>query len=164
MTIRQLLFIHGAGGYDDDKPVANRLRTELAAELRYPHLPEDDMSVEAWAGPIRAALHELNADGIVVGHSFGASILLSVLVAEPPNTSSATLLAMPNWEPHGWDVEDYAFTGPEPKTRLTLHHCHDDEVVPFEHLALNARRLPSAAVVDHRFGGHQFDGVTIDLG
>ena len=39
-----------------------------------------------------------------------------------------------------------------------------DEVVPFEHLALNARRLPSAAVVDHRLGGHQFDGVTIDLG
>lgn len=43
--------------------------------------------------------------------------------------------------------------------QISLHHCRDDEVVPFEHLALNAARLPSATVVEHQRGGHQFEDI-----
>ncbi|WP_194846540.1 hypothetical protein [Mumia zhuanghuii] len=42
---------------------------------------------------------------------------------------------------------------------VSLDHCRDDEVVPFEHLALNAVRMPSARVVEHPAGGHQFVGL-----
>ncbi|WP_202977815.1 hypothetical protein [Nocardioides daphniae] len=42
---------------------------------------------------------------------------------------------------------------------VALHHCRDDEEVPFDHLALNAARMPSAYVVEHPRGGHQFVGL-----
>ena len=71
----------------------------------------------------------------------------------------ATLLAVPDWGPSGWDQRDYAFSGPEPSQELTLHHCRDDDVVPVEHLALMSAKLPYARTVEHERGGHQFDGV-----
>ena len=38
-----------------------------------------------------------------------------------------------------------------------VYHCRDDEVVPFEHLALWARDLPRASVHALETGGHQFN-------
>ncbi|MGB7362077.1 MAG: hypothetical protein WA931_03485 [Rhodococcus sp. (in: high G+C Gram-positive bacteria)] len=55
-------------------------------------------------------------------------------------------------------MADYAYSGPEPDVALSLHHCRDDEEVPFEHLALYAAALPSAQVYEHPCGGHQFEG------
>lgn len=84
-------------------------------------------------------------------------MLLHVLAERARDVpGSVTLLAMPDWSPAGWDVADYAFTGPEPGQAISLHHCRDDEVVEFSHLALNARRLPHAVLHAHGSGGHQF--------
>ncbi|WP_226347250.1 alpha/beta hydrolase [Agilicoccus flavus] len=155
----RLLFLHGAGGYDDDRPLAEALGAALDAGVDLPRLPEDDMSVATWASAVRRGLEAVGADGVVVAHSFGASILLHVLAAAGPTPRRALLLAMPDWSPDGWDVPDYAAPASEPATRLSLHHCRDDEVVPFTHLALHAARLPSAQVTAHRRGGHQFVGL-----
>jgi hypothetical protein len=65
---------------------------------------------------------------------------------------------MPDWSPEGWGIEEYAFTGPAPHQSISLHHCRDDEVVPFAHLAMNSARLPSARIWEHDSGGHQFAG------
>lgn len=65
---------------------------------------------------------------------------------------------MPDWSPQGWGVAEYGYDGAEPRVPLSLHHCRDDEVVPFEHLALHAARLPWARVHAYDTGGHQFDG------
>ncbi|MEP9395556.1 MULTISPECIES: alpha/beta fold hydrolase [Gordonia] len=158
---RRLLFIHGAGGGDDDRSLADGLASLLDADLTYPLLPDEDMSPAAWASPIRTHLHRLGPDDVLVAHSFGASVLLQVLAetATSVPVRRATLLAMPNFEPVGWDVPEYAFDGPEPDVELALHHCADDEVVEFGHLTLNAARLPSATVHRHTTGGHQFDGL-----
>lgn len=155
----RLLFFHGAGGFDDDRALADGIADALAAEVVMPHLPEDDMSFEAWARPVRATLAEAGPDEAIVAHSFGASILLRVLAEQVWAVQGATLLAMPDWGEAGWDVPDYAFVGREPATALTLHHCRDDEVVPFSHLALHAARLPSAQRRAHAAGGHQFEGM-----
>ncbi len=40
--------------------------------------------------------------------------------------------------------------------RVFLYHCRDDELVPVEHLALYARKLPEATVRKFQNGGHQF--------
>jgi hypothetical protein len=113
---------------------------------------------------VRAELGALGPHDPVVGHSFGASILLGVL-REPgsPPELRAALLAMPDWGPDGWDVADYVLDGPAPSCRVSLHHCRDDDVVPFSHLALNASRVPAAQLFAYQSGGHQFDGHVGDV-
>ncbi|MFW0791503.1 alpha/beta hydrolase [Gordonia sp. CPCC 205333] len=152
-----MLFIHGAGGYLDDRPLAEGLADATDGALLLPHLPDDDMSVETWARVVRDSVTE-SGTRIVVAHSFGASILLHVLAQQDWPISAAILLAMPDWSPAGWDSPDYAFDGPEPSVPISLHHCRDDEIVSFSHLASHAARLPSARVVEHIAGGHQFGG------
>ncbi|MCC8927476.1 alpha/beta fold hydrolase [Rhodococcus sp. I2R] len=154
-----LLFFHGAGGYEEDRSLAAGLGAELGARVDMPHFSDEDMSFEAWAAPMRSRLAELGPDDHVIAHSFGASILLRVLSEGGTTPTAAVLLAMPDWSPDGWDVAEYAFHGPEPDAALTLHHCRDDAVVPFAHLALGSSRLPSALVREYPTGGHQFDGV-----
>lgn len=158
MRPTQLLFLHGAGGYAEDHPLAEALGSALGVRVDMPQLPDDDMSFETWAATVRSHVRTLNPDDLLVAHSFGASILLKVL-AEGVRHPRASLLAMPDWGPEGWDVSEYAFYGPEPATQIVLHHCRDDEIVPFPHLARHAARLPSARIREHATGGHQFDGL-----
>ncbi|QNG19111.1 alpha/beta hydrolase [Rhodococcus triatomae] len=158
MTTR-LVFLHGAGGFLDDRRMADDLAGVLDARLDIPHLPEEDMSFDAWAASIRTSLTAMRTGDLLVAHSFGASILLRVLAERRwEGVPEAVLLAMPNWGPEGWDVEEYAFAGRKPAVALSLHHCRDDEVVPVAHLSLNSASLPSARVTEHASGGHQFDG------
>ncbi|OUC79990.1 alpha/beta hydrolase [Gordonia lacunae] len=192
MTQRRLFFIHGAGGYVEDGPLADALSAALGATLDMPEFSGDDMSLEAWAAPIREHLAGMEADDLVVAHSFGATVLVHVLAgADQTAPEHVVLLAMPNWGPGGWDVPQYVFTDtdtdtdadaatdadadadtdadtPLPEVRgaerraskgVALHHCVDDDVVPVEHLDLNAAVLPSATVHRHLAGGHQFDGL-----
>lgn len=122
-------------------------------------MPDDDMSVEAWAAPARTCLSTLDSDDVVIGHSFGATILQWVLAERRWALRRALLLATPDWSPDGWDVAQYVPFGAEPQMEVALHHCRDDDVVPFDHLALNAVRMPSAHVRQHLQGGHQFNGL-----
>ncbi|MGA9871298.1 MAG: alpha/beta hydrolase [Rhodococcus sp. (in: high G+C Gram-positive bacteria)] len=157
---KRLLFVHGAGGYVDDQPLAEGIGAALGCAVDMPEFAETDMSFEGWATPVRRLLGELTPEDIVVAHSFGATILLRVLAEGTPFAPGrAALLAMPDWGPDGWDFDEYAFAGPQPDVALSLHHCRDDEVVPFEHLALGRALLPSAQVIDYPSGGHQFVGL-----
>ncbi|MFI8569186.1 alpha/beta fold hydrolase [Rhodococcus sp. NPDC078407] len=156
----RLLFVHGAGGFADDAELARGLAGALHLDLLMPELSDTAMGFEDWAEPVRQHLDRLGPDDAVIAHSFGASILVRVLAERSwERPRRATLLAMPDWTPRGWDVADYAFTDPELGTELTLLHCRDDEVVPISHLMLNAKALPSATVVELPTGGHQFDGM-----
>ena len=154
----RILFVHGAGGFVEDRPLADAFGELSNASVDMPHLPDEDMSVEAWADIIRESLSA--EPDFVVGHSFGATILLHVLATtSAPSVSTATLLAMPDWSADGWDVPEYRFTGPEPALAMSLHHCRDDDIVSFDHLALNSAVLPRATVHEYPRGGHQFEGV-----
>lgn len=158
-----LLFVHGAGGFHEDQPLARALADSAQARLVMPRLPDADMTVEAWAAPLRTALDGMGPEDFVIGHSFGASILLAVLAESQRPVSRAVLLAMPHWGQEGWDVEDYVPAGPPPAVALVLHHCADDEVVPSDHLRLNGADLPGAQLRTHPAGGHQFDGLADTL-
>lgn len=159
-----LRFIHGAGGYFDDRELAGGLGEAVGAAVDMPHIPEDDMSFEAWASPVRRMIAAMSSEDLLIAHSFGASVLLRVLAEEPrPVPASAVLLAMPDWGPRGGDIAEYAFDGPEPVQSISLHHCRDDDVVPIRHLALNAALLPSARVHEYPSGGHQFNGLAATI-
>ncbi len=159
----RLLFVHGAGGFVEDRRLAENLALAVRAELLYPELPADDVTVEGWSGPLGEVLDGLAAGDVLVAHSFGATVLLHVLATADRWSGPAHLLGTPDWGPQGWDVPEFALDRPGPANDLTLHHSADDEVVPVDHLELVAEALPSARTFRYPTGGHQFEGRSADL-
>ena len=98
---------------------------------------------------------------ILVGHSFGASVLLKYLAetVRRPALAGLFLIATPFWGP---DLPEFALP-PDFGARLSdlspirLYHSRDDTEVPFEHLERYRRALPQATVrlLDDR--GHEFN-------
>lgn len=158
-----LLLLHGAVGEDEDHELAEDLARSLGATAHVSSLPPEDFTVDAWTPPIAAALATLAADDVVVGHSFGASMLLHVLARREDVSWPVHLLGMPDWGPEGWDVAEHLLPDAVARARLArlpaaLHHAEDDEVVPVHHLDLHRRLLPAARVVRRPEGGHQLIG------
>lgn len=93
-----LRFLRGAGGYEEDRPLADAIAAELERPLTYPRFPDDDMSFDHQASPMRTALDAVSTDDDVAAHSFGASILLRALAERERETPRRiVVLAMPDW-------------------------------------------------------------------
>ncbi len=160
------LFLHGAGGFVEDRPMLEALRAGFDGDVLAPNLDEGITTTqEAWS---RRIVEHLGAGvDVVVGHSFGGSCVLRLLTERDPGVRRLILLAAPDWGPDGWDVPEFALPE-DADERLSealeveLHHCLDDEVVPVEHVQQLAARLPRARVVRHQQGGHQFVGPVIE--
>ena len=157
----EVLFLHGAGGWNDDQPIAEELRSRLRVPVTMPRFSNDEMTAAAWLAGIDEALDPLGPETVIVGHSFGASMALLRLAAAPPETlpRGMVLLATPFWGSEGWQG-GYAlpagFTIPR-GLPVFLHHCRDDDTVPFEHLDRYETLLPGAVIRRHESGGHQFE-------
>lgn len=160
-----VLFLHGAGGFEDDRVMVDALRAGLDEEVLAPDLDEGETTHEAWSQQIS---EHLGADvDVVVGHSFGGSTVLRMLTERDPGIRRLILLAAPDWGPDGWDVPELALPDDAADrlpagVEIELHHCLDDEVVPIEHLYLLAARLPEALARYRHHGGHQFLAPAID--
>jgi predicted alpha/beta hydrolase family esterase len=164
---KRVLFVHGAGGYEEDKELVANLRDALGAayDVRYPKMPEQDSpQYEAWKDQIARELTALDGDVILVGHSLGASILLKYLSEEKVEKPIAGLflVAPPYWGAEDWEVSEYElrrdFAAKLPKELPAyFYHSRDDEWVPFVHLALYAEKLPQATIREFDGRGHQFN-------
>ena len=166
---RQVLFIHGGGqgAYEADKELAANLRDELGAayDVRCPEMPDEESpEYEAWKEKIEQELAALDGEVILVGHSLGALILLKYVSEEEVEKPVAGLflVATPYVGTGGWEFEEDALRedfAAEIHLRLPvfLYHSHDDEVVPFAHLALYEAKLPQATIQELEGRGHQFD-------
>ncbi len=167
-----VLFIQGAGrgAYDEDEHLADSLRNALGPrfEVRYPAMPnEDDAPYELWRQQIEQELAGVPGPVVVAGHSVGASVLIKWLSERQDGKTIAGvfLVACPFWGGDGWRYEGYeelalppGFAAELPtEMPISLYHCRDDAVVPFEHLALYAHALPRATVRAFDEGGHQFN-------
>lgn len=166
---RQVLFIHGGGqgAYEADKELAANLRDELGAayDVRCPEMPDEESpEYEAWKEEIEQELATLDGEVILVGHSLGALILLKyvseVKMGKP--VAGLFLVATPYVGTGGWEFEEDAlredFAAKLPlRLPVFLYHSHDDEVVPFAHLALYEAKLPQATIHEFDGRGHQFD-------
>lgn len=168
-----VLFVQGAGdgAYTEDKKLAESLRQLLGAsyEVRYPPMEnEDDAAYEIWARQIRSELAAMRGDVFLVGHSVGGSVLIKFLTETKLSNPLAGifLIAAPFWgNDGGWTYEGYetlmlpneADTKLAKDVPLFLYHSHDDETVPFAHLALYAKRFPQATVRKLEGRGHQLN-------
>lgn len=153
-----LLFVHGAGGFEQDQGLAAALADAVGADLSYPRLPDDDMSLAAWQGVIAPLVSLLGPGDHLVAHSFGGTVLAPLLTTWVA-VREAHLLAVPYWGASGWAVQEYEFAGPPPPLPVALHHCADDAIVPFDHARRLAGSLAAAPVHRYETGGHQFEGV-----
>ncbi|MDR7331818.1 alpha/beta fold hydrolase [Roseateles asaccharophilus] len=169
MATKDVVFIQGGGkgAHAADAPLATSLKQSLGdgADVHFPRMRgEDDPSLQPWVRQIADEVAKRPGPVTLVGHSLGGAMLLRYLAAQTPPVSvdALVLLAAPAWDGKQWafdelklpdDLNDRLAAIP----RLLLYHCRDDEVVPFAHLALHARRLPRAVSCAFERGGHQFD-------
>lgn len=160
MTTR-VLFIHGAGEgtYDWSRALVDSLRESLGEgfTVDFPALPnEDEPDPVEWSRLIAAARTK---PVVVVAHSVGGSIALRhVSESGSENLLGLFVIASPFWGGRGWTYDGYeSLMLPEAASidaPVFLYHGTDDEVVPFEHLALVAEALPTARVREIEAAGH----------
>jgi predicted alpha/beta hydrolase family esterase len=167
---KHVLFIQGAGegAYEADKKLATSLRKALGKdyEVHFPAMvDEENAPYEQWKQQIEKELAAMQGPIVLVGHSVGASVIMKVMseteVKKP--IAGIFLISTPFWGGDGWRYEGYqklalpkGFAAKLPKgVSIFLYHAHDDEFVPFDHLALYAQALPQATVREIEAGGHQ---------
>jgi predicted alpha/beta hydrolase family esterase len=168
MMRKRVLFVHGGGqgAYEEDRKMAANLRDAVgtAYDLRYPKMPNQESHVyEAWRVQIAKELVALDGGVILVGHSLGASILLKYLSEEKVEKPGAGLflIAPPHWGAEDWEVDEYElqadFASKLPEERpMFFYHGHDDEVVPFAHLAQYPEILSQVTIHEFDGRGHRF--------
>lgn len=165
---KHVLFIQGAGGgaYEEDEKLAVSLQEALGAEYHmiYPRMPdEENPKDEIWMARISKELASLDGEVVLVGHSAGGAVLLKYLLSENFRKPIAGifLLAIPYWDAEDEPGEEYTLREgfasrlPE-RVPIFFYHSRDDEIVPFEHLALYAQKIPQATIRELGGRGHQF--------
>jgi predicted alpha/beta hydrolase family esterase len=164
--MRTVLVIHGAG-----EPRRRRgkvyweplLAGMLGKGYRVtaPRMPRPEQPhYWAWARRIDELIARARRP-ILVGHSFGASVLLKYLseTVRRPACDGLFLIATPFWGP---DFPEFALA-PDFAARLRdvsplcLYHSRDDPEVPFKHLERYHRALPQAKVRRLKGRGHEFN-------
>ncbi|MBX3062298.1 MAG: serine hydrolase family protein [Anaerolineae bacterium] len=167
---QQVLFFQGAGdgAYEEDEKLADSLQKELGSgyEVHYPRMPDNDSNDE-WAEQIGEEIGSIESEVVLVAHSVGASTLLKYLADNEGELKQPIagifLMATPFWGgDKGWQYEGFTMTrdfqDKLPKdVPIFLYHNRDDEIVPFDHLALYAEKLQSVTLREGASGGHQFD-------
>ncbi len=157
MTKQAVLFIQGAGDMwapEGSGILANYLKTALGPdfEVMAPEMPDAAIGPHylPWRDRIDTELRAIDGPVILVGHSFGGSVLLKYLAEGPPPTSivGLFLVSVPWWGPEGWAYDEYAlpddFASKLPAIPIFLYHSREDPHVPYDHLALYEERLPNA--------------------
>jgi predicted alpha/beta hydrolase family esterase len=155
---KQILFIHGAGNQHhpagSGKLVAS-LRQQLGSDYHVlaPDMPDPDHpAYQSWRDQIEQELDKLDAHVLLIGHSFGGSVLLKYLAEGTYRRPIAGLflVAAPYWGERDWELEyrlpdDFA-SRLSPIRQLFLYHSRHDEIVPLSHLWRYQGQLPRVTV------------------
>jgi predicted alpha/beta hydrolase family esterase len=154
-----LLFVQGGGAnvHDDwDSHLVESLSSALGTnyEIRYPRMPgEGEPSYSTWKPALQRELTALDDGAILVGHSLGATVLVSLL-AEPQSDrefGGIFLISAPFLGDGGWPSDDLEMPedlGARLPSRVPVHFYYGltDETVPPSHADLYARAVPQAQV------------------
>jgi pimeloyl-ACP methyl ester carboxylesterase len=164
-----VLVMHSSGPQgpgEGSDPLVRRLREELEPdyEVLFPQMPGiDEPHYEPWRDRLAAELAGVDEKVIVFGHSLGGSVALKYASEGDLDDRLAgmVLAETPYWGSSGWERE-WALPEewPGEDTRLPpvhLFHSRDDDVIPFAHLDLYAKRLPDAHVHPLDGNGHLLD-------
>jgi serine hydrolase len=163
---RSVLVIHGAG-----EPRRRRGKVYWEPLLgdtlgrgyrvRAPRMPRPkDPKYWTWARRIDEMVRSTRRP-ILVGHSFGASVVLKYLAetVRRPALAGLFLVATPFWGP---DFPEFALPSDagerlDDLSPIFLYHSRDDAEIPFEHLERYRRVFPHATVRALDGRGHEFN-------
>src|SRR5689334_18599276 len=171
---RQVLFIHGGGegGYGADVKLARSLQARLGStyEVHHPEIIFDESLPDfGWLAEMGKHIDGIKGEVILVGHSFGSSMLLKYLSENrvEKQINGLFLIAPPFWSgDEDWKQgiklrKDFGAVLPK-DIPVFLYYCLDDEEVPLSHFLTYKQNLPQATVREQATGGHQFnDDLTI---
>ncbi len=166
---KHILFIQGGGegGYEADAALVASLQTALGREfvIHYPEIKSDESAPDfGWTQQIGEKISEAKSDIILVGHSFGASMILKYLSEHSITKTIAGifLIATPFWNgDEDWQTglklsEKFTDTLPD-DVPIFLYHCQDDEEIPFSHFDHFKQKLAQATFRAIKKGGHQLN-------
>jgi len=168
MHTQPVMFVQGAGSMHEPEG-SGRLAAYLARELGTdyhviaPEMPgADNPHYQPWRDRIEQELDSIDEDVILVGHSFGGSVLLKYLAegSYQKPVRGLFLVSMPNWGPAGWAYDEFA--APDdvasrlPASRIFLYHSRDDPEVPFAHLHYYEEHLLTATARPIAGSEHSF--------
>ena len=166
---KHILFIQGGGdgGYKVDKELVTSLQKSLGNgyDIKYPEIKSDEYASDfGWIEQIGKKIYKTKSDVILVGHSFGASMILKYLSENSVNKKikGIFLIATPFWNGNeDWQIglklqEDFAYKLPD-KVPIFFYHCKDDEEIPFSHMNHYKNKLTQATFRKIKSGGHQLN-------
>jgi len=151
-----VLFVQGGGDMrhpEGSGHLADYLTRELGSAYRVvaPEMPDaDDPQYEPWRDKVEQELAELGDRVVLVGHSFGGTVLMKYLAegADLAPISGLFLVSVPDFGPDGWTYEPFAlptgWAATLSGTKVFLYHSEDDPEVPFDHHRRFAAALPDA--------------------
>jgi len=166
---KQVLFIQGGGdgGYKADEALAISLEKNLGKgyQVNYPEIQSDETSSDfGWLEEIGKNISRIDGNFILVGHSFGASMILKYLSENSITKiiNGIFLIATPFWSgDEEWKTglklkSNFADKLPT-DTPIFLYHCKDDEEIPLSHFEQFKQKIPQGNFREIESGGHQFN-------
>jgi len=167
--MKKILFIQGGGngGYEADKKLVDSLKNCLGQdyEINYPEIqPNENEPDYGWTKQIEKKVSECEDNLILVGHSFGASMILKYLSENSvqKKIKGIFLISTPFWNgDEDWVKglmlnDNFADNLPD-NVPLFFYHCKDDEEIPFSHLNNYQKKINKAAYREIDKGGHQLN-------
>lgn len=166
---KHVIFFHGSGseeGYDTDAELVASLKLKLGSgySVHYPLLQSDGTPDLGRRKQISQEISASEDDVILVGHSFGASMLLACLseMEIKKKIAGIFLIGTPFWKGDEDWVQAFKLQPDfakqlDKKIPLFLYHCLDDEEVPIGHLTIYKQHLPWATFREISVGGHQLN-------
>jgi serine hydrolase len=165
---KHVLFIQGGGngGYEADAALVASLKKALGEEydIDYPEMKSDEsLSDFGWTEQIGKNISK-TSNVIIVGHSFGASMILKYLSENFLNKKieGIFLIATPFWDGDAdWQKglklqKNFADKLPG-KVPIFFYHCQNDEEAPFSSLELYKQKVAHATFREIKTGGHQLN-------
>lgn len=164
---QQVIFIHGGGneGYEADKELVKSLQKALGKEyyIDYSEVNFDESASDfGWIQQIEERITDCKSDFILVGHSFGASMILKCLSENSGHkkVKGIFLMAPPFWSGNeewkqGIKLQKKFADKLPCHTPIFFYHCMDDEEVPFSQLNDYKKHLYQAIYREIESGGHQ---------
>jgi uncharacterized protein len=166
---KQVIFFHGGDSeadYEADTKLVDSLKAKLGAgySIHYPLLANDGTPDLGRRKQISDEISASADNVILVGHSFGGSMLLACLseIKIARKIAGVFLLAPPFWQGNEDWVQAFKLQPDfakqlDKKTPLYFYHCRDDQEVPFAHMSIYKQHLPWASFREISVGGHQLN-------
>ena len=175
---QQILFAHSGGGQDGpgegSYDLVASLRKKLIGKykIHFPIIEDPEApTYEMWKRLIDKELKGIKNPIILIGHSFGGSMMLKYFSEEQPKVSVSAmfLISMPHWGESDWEVKDYELRKDFEKhlnniDKIFLYHAENDEVVPFSHFKYYKSVLPQANLRVLNGNDHAFINGLPELG